>query len=95
MKRAEALANVKLIHLSLPSPVARRCSGALRATASGDPARSRRDTTAAGLPGQSSAPAPERAEAAFAPAAGSATTLRESGRCMLLRKEKNDESWVL
>lgn len=67
-----------------PPPVARRCSGALRATASGDPARSRRDTTAAGPPGQSSAPAPERAEAAFAPAAGSATTLRESGR----REEK-------
>lgn len=58
-------------------PVARHCSGALRATASGDPARSLRDTTGAGVPGQSLAPAPERAEAAFAPAAGSATTLRE------------------
>lgn len=32
----------------------------------------------AGVPGQSLAPAPERAAAAFAPAAGSATTLRES-----------------
>lgn len=32
----------------------------------------------AGVPGQSLALAPERAAAAFAPAAGSATTLRES-----------------
>lgn len=65
-------------HLSVTfcPPVA--ASGALRATASGDPARSLRDTTAAGAPGLSLAPVPGRAEAAFAPAAGSATTLRES-----------------
>lgn len=71
-KYTDTVANVT------PFPVARHCSGALRATASGDPARSPRDTTGAGVPGRSLAPAPERAAAAFAPAAGSATTLRES-----------------
>lgn len=79
IKHTDTIANVTLIYLSLPLLSCRcLCSGALRATASGDPARSLRDTTGAGDPGQSLAPAPERAEAAFAPAAGSAPTLRES-----------------
>lgn len=76
MKYTDTVANVTLLSF----PVPRHCSGALKATASGDPARSLRDTTGAGVPGQSLAPAPGHAEVGFAPAAGSAATPRESRR---------------
>lgn len=62
-------------------------SGALRVTASGDPARSLRGTMEAGALGQSSARAPERVEVEFAPETDSATILREcfSGRKLILK----------
>lgn len=52
-------------------------SGASKAIASGDRASSLRAMMGVGAPGQSSALAPEHAEVEFAPAADSATTLRE------------------
>lgn len=52
-------------------------SGASRAIASGDPASSLRATMGVGACGQSLALAPEHVEVEFAPAADSATTLRE------------------
>lgn len=52
-------------------------SGASRATAYGDPVSSLRAMMGTGAPGPSSAPAPGRVAAEFAPATDSATTRRE------------------
>lgn len=80
MNCTDVVANVILIYLSLPLCLPScHChfSGALKAIASGDPAKSLRDMMGIGVPGQSSALAPERVEEAFDPGVGSATTLRE------------------
>lgn len=72
-----SLSFLKFLFVSFLPSLPLSLSGASRAIASGDPASSRRATMGAGAPGPSSAPAPERVVVEFAPAAGSATTLRE------------------